>query len=101
MANCPKERLAVFNCLRISLGNDPQHPDSPGASELLRARREWPRHCAPNYVDEIASPHAFPSLGTRPYSAFNQAASEHEISIGEIRSIVCFAPQQFRAAHVC
>jgi hypothetical protein len=34
-------------------------------------RRKRPRHCAPDHFDEIASPHAFPSLGTRPYSAFN------------------------------
>jgi hypothetical protein len=33
-----KKRLAVFGCLRIGLGNDPKHPNSPHPIWLLRAR---------------------------------------------------------------
>jgi hypothetical protein len=67
---------------------------------LLRTRSERPRHRAPNRFDEIATPHASPSLGSRPYSAFNSGDQSTKLRAAKYGSMVYFPKQQFRAGHV-
>jgi hypothetical protein len=63
---------------KLILGNSPSTPSLNSSGDRIPTRAEdccaraATGHAAVAPItDEIASPHVFPSLGTRPYSAFN------------------------------